>query len=107
MECKTSVAINRFSEASTADHSPNLSSFPDDNQKHGRSSLESSTGPFKYYQPNIQEDSKEESDNGDESDYIDDDIFDPAESIFGSEAQLYNQLRESLGNSKEESKQDV
>ena len=89
MELKTSVAINRFSEASTADHSPNFSSMPDDNQKHGRPSLSSiiGQGPFKYYQPNIEEDSKEESsDNGDDWESVEDDVFDPAESIFGSEA---------------------
>ena len=51
---------------------------------------------------------EESSENGEEWEDIEDDVFDPADSIFGSDAHSINPLHEQLDNSKqEESKQAV
>ena len=87
-ELKTTVAINRLSDASTADHSPNFSCFVDDLQREDRKSFASNTGPFEYEPQitDIKDKEMESSDSEDEWEYEEDNYFDPADSIFGSEA---------------------
>ena len=64
VELKTTVEITRFSDASTADYSPNLSCLLEDRQRDRGQSFKSVVGPFKLYQPETEEAMSETEEEG-------------------------------------------